>query len=83
MLKPGGRLVVVTFHSLEDKIVKDFFKQQSGTDKSYSRYQPDVKDEDKEIFLSLIKNSAISPTSEEVALNPRSRSGKLRVAYKI
>lgn len=83
MLKKGGRLVVVTFHSLEDKIVKDFFKQQAGTDKTYSRYQPEISDDNKEIYLSLKKNSAISPTTEEVALNPRSRSGKLRVAYKI
>lgn len=82
MLKKGGRIVVVTFHSLEDKIVKDFFKKESGNDKSYSRYQPEVKDENQEITLYLKKSSAISPSSEEIAINPRSRSAKLRVAYK-
>lgn len=82
MLKKGGRLVVVTFHSLEDKIVKDFFKKQTGTDKSYSRYEPAVKDENQEITLYLKKNSAISPSQEEVSTNPRSRSAKLRFAIR-
>jgi len=83
VLKKDGRLVVVTFHSLEDKIVKNFFKEQAGTDKTYSRYHPEVNDDNKEIKLHLKKNSAISPTTEEIALNPRSRSAKLRLAYKI
>lgn len=82
LLKKGGKLVVVTFHSLEDKIVKNFFKKESGTDKSYSRYEPAIKDENQEINLYLKKNSAISPTNEEVGTNPRSRSAKLRFAIR-
>lgn len=83
LLNKDGRLIVVTFHSLEDKIVKDFFKKESGLSQTYSRYQPEIKNNDSEINLYLKKNSAIAPSKEEIAANPRSRSAKLRVAYKL
>ncbi len=83
LLKKGGRLVVVSFHSLEDQIVKKFLKVQSGTDKTFSRYQPEVSEEESIKNFEIITRSAISPTKEEVAINPRSRSSKMRVAVRI
>lgn len=81
LLQDNGRLVVVSFHSLEDKIVKDFFKKQSGLDKAISRYEPE-EENDEEINFYLNKKSAISPSEEEIKNNPRSRSAKLRVGFK-
>lgn len=83
LLKKGGRLVVVSFHSLEDQIVKKFLKVQSGTDKTFSRYQPEVSAEESIKNFEIITRSAISPTKEEVSNNPRSRSSKMRVAVRI
>lgn len=79
-LAPGGRLVVVSFHSLEDRIVKTFFNEQTGKNRHISRYMP-VKDEtDDAIFSECSK--AIVPTQEEIEANKRSRSAKLRYAVK-
>lgn len=69
MLKSGGRLVVVSFHSLEDHIVKDFFAENSR--KGY-----DTK-------LKLLTKKPITASPEEIAFNPRARSAKLRAAAKI
>ncbi len=79
ILKPGGRLVVVTFHSLEDRIVKQFFRTRSGSDGAGSRHMPMLADEGpKPSFLKADK--AVRPSSNELARNPRARSATLRAA---
>lgn len=88
ILKPGGRLAIITFHSLEDKIVKDTFQELAG--------KKILKDLPREIPLTqgditrynlikgtIIKPFPVKPSSDEVSLNPRARSAKLRVFEKI
>jgi 16S rRNA (cytosine1402-N4)-methyltransferase len=77
VLKPGGRLVVVSFHSLEDRIVKDFLNARSRTGGG-SRHLPEVK-QAAPSFTVLTKRP-IAPGEEEIAANPRARSAKLRAA---
>ena len=79
VLKKGGVLAVVTFHSLEDKIVKYFFKELSE-EKSISRYQP--KTEQRPILFFLKKKKPITPTARELRENISSRSAKLRYVIK-
>lgn len=79
-LKSGGRLVVVDFHSLEDRIVKNYFKENSGKISRVSRYLPDVCATPDITFAECSK--AIAASEEEIARNPRSRSAKLRYAVK-
>ena len=77
-LKPGGRLVVVTFHSLEDRIVKRFIADRSSAP-SRSRYMPEVQ----AIATTFDKQGgAVGPTEVETAANPRARSAKLRAAVR-
>ena len=76
----GGVIVVVTFHSIEDKIVKYFFREYSEK-KSSSRYLPESFSTKK--YFNLIKKKPIIPSSSEVRINPPSRSAKLRFAYKL
>lgn len=80
LLVPSGRLAVVTFHSLEDRIVKNFFNKNSGKGKGVSRYMPELPNHDDVIFAECSK--AIAPSAEECELNKRSRSAKLRYAVK-
>jgi 16S rRNA (cytosine1402-N4)-methyltransferase len=75
----GGVLAVVTFHSIEDRIVKRFFQSRSGS-KSGSRYAPLVEDVDAQFILKSRK--PIRASEEEIALNPRSRSAKLRIGWR-
>ncbi|MEP9371821.1 16S rRNA (cytosine(1402)-N(4))-methyltransferase RsmH [Mesorhizobium sp. KR1-2] len=77
-LKPGGRLVVVTFHSLEDRIVKRFIADRSST-VAGSRYLPETQT--KSITFKKA-GSAVSPTERETEANPRARSAKLRAAIR-
>ncbi len=77
-LKPGGLLAVVTFHSLEDRVVKRFFQQAAGEEPNSNRYAP-VKSTTTARF-DLVTRKAVGPDDEELELNPRSRSAKLRVA---
>ena len=79
VLKKDGILAVVTFHSLEDKIVKYFFKSLSEN-KSISRYEP--RKAEKKNLLKLINKKPIVPSLNEININPPSRSAKLRFAIK-
>ena len=77
LLKPTARLAVVTFHSLEDRIVKRFFALRGGKTGGGSRHQPIVEAGPAPAFES-ITGKAIAPGAEEVAANPRARSSRLR-----
>jgi 16S rRNA (cytosine1402-N4)-methyltransferase len=79
-LKPGGRLAVVTFHSLEDRIVKRFFRERSGGMPAGSRHRPVQQDPREPTFERVAK--PVSPTERELAANPRSRSARLRSAVR-
>lgn len=79
-LKPGGRLVVVTFHSLEDRIVKQFFQSQSGRTARPSRHAPDTGHSAP--LLDIPQARALAPSKGEIARNPRSRSAHLRLAIR-
>lgn len=80
-LKSKGRLVVVDFHSLEDRIVKNFLKEKTGRTAHVSRYLPVAETKQDADFSECSK--VILPSPEEVAQNPRSRSAKLRYGVKI
>jgi 16S rRNA (cytosine1402-N4)-methyltransferase len=82
ILLPGGRLVVVTFHSLEDRIVKNFFKERSGSTPRGNRYMPDAGDQGPQATFSIINRKPIAPRDEECRENPRARSSKLRAALR-
>lgn len=77
-LKPGGLLAVVTFHSLEDRIVKRFFQAAAGEEPNANRYAP-LKSNVTARF-DLVTRKAIGPDDAELEFNPRARSAKLRVA---
>ena len=77
ILKPGGRLVVVTFHSLEDRIVKDFFNARSGrASGGGSRHLPQEKKS--AARFQIVNQRGVTPEEDEVSLNPRARSARLR-----
>ena len=80
ILPVGGVIAVVTFHSIEDKIVKFFFKEYSEV-KNSSRYLP--KSISTKKYFNLTKKKPIFPSSGEININPPSRSAKLRFAYKL
>lgn len=77
-LKPGGKLAVVTFHSIEDRIVKRFLQARSGGLGRGSRYAPEIEREAPQ--FKLLSRRAIGPDEQELEENPRARSAKLRVA---
>ncbi len=79
LLNDGGILAVVTFHSLEDRIVKNFFKDKCGLNPRPSRYLPAAVEEANPFEG---KNKSITAGDEEVKLNPRARSAKLRYAIR-
>ena len=79
-LKPGGRLVVVTFHSLEDRIVKRFFQERSKTHSGGSRYMPEL-DLEAPSFEMIVKGGT-GPSDGELARNPRARSAKMRAGVR-
>lgn len=77
-LRPGGLLAVVTFHSLEDRIVKRFLQLASGHEANASRYAPAKADT--AARFDMVTRKAVVPDADEVTRNPRARSAKLRVA---
>jgi 16S rRNA (cytosine1402-N4)-methyltransferase len=81
VLKAGGRLAVVSFHSLEDRIVKTFLAERSGRFGGGSRHAPPVAKGPAPSF-ELIFNGARGPSDAEAAANPRARSAKLRAAVR-
>ncbi len=79
-LKPGGQLAVVTFHSVEDRMVKRFLAARSGNTANANRYAPETE---KTVAAFTVKSrKAIGPDAQELEDNPRSRSAKLRVAVR-
>jgi 16S rRNA (cytosine1402-N4)-methyltransferase len=80
LLRPGGRLAVVTFHSLEDRIVKQFLRSRSGGEPAGSRHRPAVAAPRAPSFAHVAK--PLAADEAEVAANPRSRSARLRVAVR-
>jgi 16S rRNA (cytosine1402-N4)-methyltransferase len=81
LLVPGGRLVAVTFHSLEDRIVKRFFADRAGRLPSASRHMPDAKAGPAPSFTLPFKGH-LGATDGEIARNPRARSAKLRAGVR-
>lgn len=75
VLKPGGRLVVITYHSLEDRLVKNFLKTGNFEGKAEKDFFGNVNSP-----FSLVNTKVIVPAGEEIERNPRSRSAKLRIA---
>ena len=80
LLRPGGRLAVVSFHSLEDRAVKDFLRDRSGSAPAGSRHLPPVQRPRAPSFGKLPK--AVRPSAAETARNPRARSATLRAAVR-
>ena len=81
VLPAGGRLAVVTFHSLEDRMVKSFFAERAGRRGAVSRHMPEAP-AGSAPSLALLFNAARAPSPEELAANPRARSAKLRAAVR-
>ena len=79
LLKPSGKLIVVSFHSIEDKIVKYFFKNYSNNKSLTSRYIPINENEKMGTFFENYKNKIIRPSEKEIKENYNSRSAKLRI----
>jgi 16S rRNA (cytosine1402-N4)-methyltransferase len=82
VLAPGGRLAVVSFHSLEDRAVKEFVRARSGRTPAPSRHAPPRKEQQAATLRDLTRRPVV-PSDAEVAANPRARSARLRVAEKI
>ena len=80
LLKPGGRLVVVSFHSLEDRIVKNFMAQHAGRTPNVNRHMPiNIA---QPILFQIVTKKPIVADEAELKLNPRAHSAKLRAAQR-
>ncbi|MFA5955158.1 16S rRNA (cytosine(1402)-N(4))-methyltransferase RsmH [Hyphomicrobium sp.] len=82
VLKPGGRLVVVSFHSLEDRIVKKFLTERSGKTPGGSRHLPPELIKSGSPSFRLVNSRPLTPSKGELEVNPRSRSARLRAAVR-
>ena len=83
VLAPGGRLVVVSFHSLEDRLVKRFLAERSGKTAHGSRHlPPDPDAERRRPTFRLLYRSAVMPEGDELDANPRARSARMRAAVR-
>lgn len=80
LLADGGRLAVVSFHSLEDRIVKSFLRDRAGKAPNASRHAPDRSEDGPAPTFALLARRAVKPTAAETADNPRARSARLRTA---
>jgi 16S rRNA (cytosine1402-N4)-methyltransferase len=81
LLRPGGRLAVISFHSLEDRIVKQWMQAEAG-DFVHDRFHP-FGGTARTPALRVVTAKPITPTSQEIERNPRSRSAKLRIAERL
>ena len=79
VLKPGGRAAIITFHSIEDRIVKHFFRQGQVEETPQNPLLPEVREK----VFELVNKKPIQAQQAELAANPRSRSARLRVAQKL
>ena len=82
VLAPGGRLAVVSFHSLEDRAVKDFVRARAGRTPGPSRHAP-PREAARTASLKDLTRKPVVPSAQEIAANPRARSARLRVAEKV
>ena len=82
VLGPGGRLAVVSFHSLEDRAVKDFVRARAGRTPGPSRHAP-PREAGRTASLKDLTRKPVVPSAQEIAANPRARSARLRVAEKV
>ena len=82
ILKPGGRLVVVTFHSLEDRIVKKFFNGRAGKESRGSRHLPEQSIKSERPSFQIFNGRPLTPSKGECEVNPRARSARLRAGLR-
>lgn len=82
ILKPGGRLVVVTFHSLEDRIVKKFFTLRAGRKSGVSRHLPEQSIKVEAPAFRIVNSRPLTPSKGECEVNPRARSARLRAGVR-
>jgi len=81
LIKFGGKIIVISFHSIEDKIIKYYFTNYSSSKSNPSRYMP-TENNQKNSFFEKYKNNFLTPSVEELVKNPASRSAKLREAVR-
>ncbi|MEE2661467.1 MAG: 16S rRNA (cytosine(1402)-N(4))-methyltransferase RsmH [Pseudomonadota bacterium] len=83
LLSPGGRLAIVSFHSLEDRIVKSFLRSRSGVHVGRSRHLPAQPAAYNSTTFRLIKRGVVKPKLSEIQDNPRARSARMRIAERL
>ena len=81
LIKSGGKIIIISFHSIEDKIIKYYFTNYSSNKSNPSRYMP-IENNQKNSFFEKYKNNFLTPGPEELVQNPASRSAKLREAVR-